>query len=64
MKKLKEIFRKKIISENPAGLPKTESVNPAELDFGGLQKKTKSSTESRKNVNADPNLIQGNELDE
>jgi hypothetical protein len=41
---------------------KTTNIKSSEgKDFGGI-KKTDSSTEKRKNVNADPNLIQSNFL--
>ncbi len=52
--------KKAASSRNNAGT----SMNPSEQDFGGLEKNRNNDTETRKNVNADPNLIQGNKLNE
>jgi hypothetical protein len=71
MKKTKNISKKsepvKKVTERKNTSPirptkKSEKVKTSgQKDFGGI-KKTDSSTEKRKNVNADPNLIQSNFL--
>jgi hypothetical protein len=61
----KSVRKSPLVKKESAGTPEyiDTPLNQGERNYGGLKKK-KSSTDTRKNVNADPNLVQGNELEE
>jgi hypothetical protein len=61
--KVKTTTKKNVVMEGPTDSDSTISGIDGE-DFGGIgqDQEESSETEKRKNVNADPNLIQGNKL--
>jgi hypothetical protein len=61
----KSTIEKKIPESKQTLKPDSTEKNIPGKEFGGIKiKKESSSDEARKNVNADPNMIQGNQLDE
>lgn len=62
----KSVRKSPLVKKGSEGTPEflDTPLNQGERNYGGLKKKKKSSTEARRNVNADPNLIQSNDLDE